>query len=224
MATCSRCGKEIEFRYIDGRCIPLHLNGGCNDSDGAIVKDYAGRNSSNESACFSTRCPTCEQVVFFIRHNGGSVWIDAPLGPPWYKHPCFDEDQVKGERRSLFDEYKQSFDNILPEKSYGNDGSIVIGVVTTTSVNLEKTITNIVMSSGSSTHYKIRTKFNAGFLLSKLCVYDANKGYIWPIENSDYRFTVTNIVVDEKIKCPECELLLWPKKLKKHMKKEHGHG
>ena len=38
-----------------------------------------------------TTCPECGADVFFIRHNGGSVWIDPPLGPPWDKHPCFDK-------------------------------------------------------------------------------------------------------------------------------------
>jgi hypothetical protein len=28
-------------------------------------------------------------MVYWVRHNGGSVWIDE-LGPPWPKHPCFD--------------------------------------------------------------------------------------------------------------------------------------
>lgn len=37
-----------------------------------------------------SRCPRCDKDVFFIRHNGGSVWVDPPLGPPWDKHGCFD--------------------------------------------------------------------------------------------------------------------------------------
>lgn len=34
-----------------------------------------------------TKCPECSQPVFFVRHNGGSVWFDS-LGQPWPKHPC----------------------------------------------------------------------------------------------------------------------------------------
>lgn len=37
-----------------------------------------------------TTCPECGASVFFIRHNGGSVWVDA-LGWPWPKHGCFDK-------------------------------------------------------------------------------------------------------------------------------------
>ena len=91
MPICSRCGNEIEFRYIDGRCVPLHLyGGGCGGSARSEVYDYAGYSRSKESSCFLTNCPDCGHRVYFIRHNGGSVWIDPPLGPPWYKHPCMD--------------------------------------------------------------------------------------------------------------------------------------
>lgn len=34
-------------------------------------------------------CPYCRKDVFFIRHNGGSFWVDL-LGWPWPKHECFD--------------------------------------------------------------------------------------------------------------------------------------
>lgn len=44
-----------------------------------------------KDVCYPTRCPIkgCEPV-WFIRHNGGSVWVDE-LGWPWTKHACFDE-------------------------------------------------------------------------------------------------------------------------------------
>jgi len=38
-----------------------------------------------------THCPECGEDVYFIRHNGGSVWVDPPLGWPWPKHACFDK-------------------------------------------------------------------------------------------------------------------------------------
>src|SRR5690606_13287777 len=41
-----------------------------------------------ESFCRPTSCPHCGAVVFFLRHNGGSVWVDE-LGWPWPKHACF---------------------------------------------------------------------------------------------------------------------------------------
>jgi hypothetical protein len=39
--------------------------------------------------CRPTRCPRCQRSVYFVRHNGGSVWFDS-LGQPWPKHPCFE--------------------------------------------------------------------------------------------------------------------------------------
>lgn len=87
MATCNKCGEEIEFRYIDGRCKPIHQGGGwhCSGSDSDTtssqvrssgVRDWTLR---NESLCRSTTCPECGQDVFFIQHNGGSVWVDESL-------------------------------------------------------------------------------------------------------------------------------------------------
>src|SRR5690606_9550333 len=39
--------------------------------------------------CRPTNCPKCGTSVFFIRHNGGCLWVDE-LGKPWDKHRCFD--------------------------------------------------------------------------------------------------------------------------------------
>ena len=50
-----------------------------------------------EDYCRPTNCPICGAPVFFVRHNGGSVWFDA-LGKPWPKHACFDNDT----RRSIY--------------------------------------------------------------------------------------------------------------------------
>ena len=48
---------------------------------------------SKANFCRPTYCPICNEMVFFVRHNGGSVWFDA-LGKPWPKHGCFDRDQT----------------------------------------------------------------------------------------------------------------------------------
>ena len=42
-----------------------------------------------------TSCPICGSDVYFLRHNGGSVWLDE-LGDPWPKHPCFDDEYIAG--------------------------------------------------------------------------------------------------------------------------------
>jgi hypothetical protein len=103
MNVCSYCGGAITFRYIGGVCTPVHLIGGCSgDYSTFRANNYTeveGRNFeisklyssdyTEKDFCQPTKCPKCEQKVFFIRHNGGSVWIDE-LGYPWTKHPCMD--------------------------------------------------------------------------------------------------------------------------------------
>ena len=61
--------------------------------------------------CRPTTCPVCgSSQVWFIRHNGGSIWVDS-LGIPWPIHHCFDEGdsssrplhQLAAASRSLFE-------------------------------------------------------------------------------------------------------------------------
>ena len=46
---------------------------------------------NTDDLCRPTACPICKNEVYFVRHNGGSVWFDD-LGWPWPKHPCFGGD------------------------------------------------------------------------------------------------------------------------------------
>ena len=81
----------VEFVTIDGRAIPLRLYCSCRSKNGATE----GRTvRSADSQCIKTNCAQCGAAVFFIRHNGGSVFIDPPLGPPWYRHPCMPKKQL----------------------------------------------------------------------------------------------------------------------------------
>lgn len=101
--TCASCGGEIIFRYVDGRITPIHLSGSCGS-------DYAGSTATaarsapagyNDDFCRPTTCPQCGAAVFFIRHNGGSVWVDE-LGWPWPKHGCFDTSSGQPTSRHAF--------------------------------------------------------------------------------------------------------------------------
>ena len=78
MSACSKCGGEIEFRRIDGRTTPIRVTCSCGGETA----------TSQPSECYGTACPKCSQQVFFVRHNGGSVWLDE-LSPPWPRHGCF---------------------------------------------------------------------------------------------------------------------------------------
>jgi hypothetical protein len=90
VSRCSNCGGDIIFRWLGGVNTPIHLSGGCYETT------TAGTTSGHhvrydDDYCRPTNCPRCGCSVFFIRHNGGSVWVDE-LGWPWPKHACFDNE------------------------------------------------------------------------------------------------------------------------------------
>lgn len=75
-------GQPIVFRMIQGRCIPMHPEGGC-----------SGHRSETEGekkpdCLYLTDCPKCGDPVYFLRHNSGSTWLDE-IPYPWPKHACF---------------------------------------------------------------------------------------------------------------------------------------
>jgi hypothetical protein len=84
MPTCAQCGGEIIFRHLNGVVTPIHLSGFCAAETDYRVYEHA------EDCCRQTSCPKCGALVYFVRHNGGSVWFDH-LGLPWPKHPCLDD-------------------------------------------------------------------------------------------------------------------------------------
>ncbi len=92
MSTCRNCGRTINFRHIGGRNVPL----GC-----ACEPEPRARSASREHFCRQTWCPKCDDSVFFLRHNGGSVWLND-LGWPWPKHECFVDDPDTKQFSKLF--------------------------------------------------------------------------------------------------------------------------
>jgi hypothetical protein len=186
MAICDYCGSPIEFRYIDGRCVPIHLSGGCTFGGTSPMVDFSGCRDSKESCCHETQCPICGSDVFFIRHNGGSVWLDPPLGPPWCKHPCFDDETQREGLRSLVAEYKVNF----PLADNTSQNEVLLGVVVFTAVAEGKAYTKIRFEAGEF-RLNLDIKYNAGFLLGELCVLDVKARRIWPISEPKYLFLVT---------------------------------
>ena len=78
MSICNKCGGVVEIRWVGGCLIPIHLSGTC-----GVGSPYGGRHFETatearrfEDVCHPTRCPHCSCDVFFIRHNGGSVYVD----------------------------------------------------------------------------------------------------------------------------------------------------
>jgi hypothetical protein len=148
--------------------------------------DFSGCRDSKESCCHETQCPICGSDVFFIRHNGGSVWLDPPLGPPWCKHPCFDDETQREGLRSLVAEYKVNF----PLADNTSQNEVLLGVVVFTAVAEGKAYTKIRFEAGEF-RLNLDIKYNAGFLLGELCVLDVKARRIWPISEPKYLFLVT---------------------------------
>jgi hypothetical protein len=116
MPFCNNCGRDIEFRYVDGRCIPFHLDGqSCSGSGGVYFGGggygtYSSFRSTSDGGSFefpfvtypsyvnpNAICPVpgCGKPVYFYQSPyGGRVFFDE-LGPPWPKHPCTDNSIVQ---------------------------------------------------------------------------------------------------------------------------------
>ena len=89
MGICSKCGGQLEFRYISGRATPIHVSGGgCGGANSGISWRPFADDASYVNP--NANCPVCGEVVFFYKSpTGGRVFFDA-LGWPWQKHPCTD--------------------------------------------------------------------------------------------------------------------------------------
>lgn len=168
MANCHQCGNPIIFRYVDGVCTPIHTNDGCFlGTTGGAIEDYAGYREDRNSQCFPTNCPECGDDVFFIRHNGGCVWVDPPLGYPWYKHGCFDKNSINC-RTKLIEINKRS---TIPQDFWDIPGAI-LGVVVSTSVQVSKDYTVLRFSFGQGAPIELVARHNAGYTLGRLCFFD----------------------------------------------------
>lgn len=80
---CKFCGQPIMFRFMQGRCVPMHPEGGCPGH-----RDAGEGDPKPPDCLYATSCPKCDEPVFFLRHNGGCTWLDD-VPYPWPKHACF---------------------------------------------------------------------------------------------------------------------------------------
>ena len=104
MATCYKCGGEIEFYHNGFNAVPIHVSGSCLASSGYGSRGWVERETeSGQHFIFgwieypsyvnpNAKCPVCgEDVYFYQSPYGGRVFFDD-LGPPWPKHPCTSSD------------------------------------------------------------------------------------------------------------------------------------
>lgn len=69
----------------------------CNCGWGGIFYANNSHAFCEDKSRFTTpnaKCPQCGALVYFYRNNGSVVYFDE-IGPPWPKHGCFTEFQIK---------------------------------------------------------------------------------------------------------------------------------
>lgn len=83
---CPDCGASVKIRTINGLPVPI----GCQCQGGSPGPVARVRRSRFLDLDFrrARPCRYCGAPVFFVRYNGGSVWLDE-LGRPWPKHGCY---------------------------------------------------------------------------------------------------------------------------------------
>jgi hypothetical protein len=108
MATCYKCGGEIEFYHDGFNAVPIHVFGSCSASGGSYGYGSGSRwverqTEHGQRFVFgwveypsyvnpNAHCPVCGAEVYFYQSPyGGRVFFDE-LGPPWPKHPCTSSD------------------------------------------------------------------------------------------------------------------------------------
>lgn len=221
MSYCTYCGDSITFRYINGRCIPLHSTGSCDAFSSKTYTDFTKEHHAPEAACYLTRCPICKATVFFVRHNGGSVWLDAPLGPPWPKHGCFADEQshtshlTQPQPEPLF--HTEAIDT-------ANDYGDSAGVVRYAKVMREHETTECILETGSSGAYFLDLKNNAGYLLGRLCEINQEEKFMHPSDDPTLKYAITKIKrtrMPHTTYCHICRTELAFKKVKKHLRQVH---
>ncbi len=173
MANCINCGGNIVFRYINNKPTPIHTDSGNGWCKSSISQDKKKVEYSKfEDFCSQTKCPICEQKVFFIRHNGGSVWVDV-LGKPWPIHTCF-QNMAKSHSGWFISMQEKT-------KSFNK---LISGVVISAKHKIP--IIWVVISDENDDKYEISFKaFNqASFFESQFVVFDIDKKLI-TFERSD---------------------------------------
>lgn len=180
MGTCSRCGDAVDFRIFNGRCVPIHQSGGCAAFGGGVT--HRGRCEASESACFLTRCPEgCGVNVYFIRYNGGCVWVDTPLGYPWYKHACMYPENV-GAGINL------TLDGSIANNDPSSSSNLMLAVVKI--VEFSASISELMLIAGAEGEWHCNIKTDCRFLAGELVIVDLVRVLLFPFHRRDLRFRI----------------------------------
>lgn len=230
MPYCNICGQSIEIRLYNGRLTPIHTNGACTGvrySSNHINSVY---NTSTESFCKKTQCPQCQDPVFYIKHNGGTVWITPPLGPPWEKHECMYPEIMK--KNKTYHTLQNSTPVTDTENAdYEKSSTEISGVVVETETMHFSENTIICLDTGERDRTLLIARFKATHLLNKLITYSPNGRQIWTEDRPELVQSVLaplqinhNIQYTYgRIKCPDCGAEGREARLGRHLRKNHNY-
>lgn len=65
----------------------------------ARLGELRARTGTSAFVSPNARCPVCGEPVFYYQNEFGSRVFFDELGPPWPKHPCTDNTQLRGKSR-----------------------------------------------------------------------------------------------------------------------------
>lgn len=151
------------------------------------------------------------------------MWIDPPLGPPWYKHPCMDHGYTSsgGSRSCLLSVGSSNHKEV--------EADLILGVVKESEVSFSKQCTITCIETEKNDRYVLLVKNNAGFLTGKMVVFTPRRKSVALFEDNNYSYGVVAVLSapsgiekqEEKVRCPECDALLNIMNINKHMKNQH---
>jgi hypothetical protein len=219
MHSCEFCFSPGNFITQFGRRIFICSNSACHHGRGyrgaaaSEVRTLGGYRTS-DSVCRPTTCPRCFATgVFFIRHNGGSTYVNPPLGRPWDVHECFRREPT-GQIR-IANEVKQR------DGRYGVAKSSF-------SLSNERSTILCVETEGENLLLKLRGDAG-GFLVGNVVLFQPSDRSVVSVENVVYRFSVLVYITDQDTtdqrnsKCPYCQEILPESKLLEHLNDVHSH-
>jgi hypothetical protein len=209
MATCRKCLSYGDFVTLGGRSFVICSNplcGGGGSANASTVRAYKEYARSDDSFCRPTTCPRCKiNGVFFIRHNGGSVYMDPPLGKPWQVHGCFEKEKSG--------RVKVAGDVSTRQGSYG--------VVRGSWPSYHKT-TSFVELELEGRPVLLRVKNTANFFVGKVVLYEKAKGMLTLADQGALSFRVLNETYDGGVfTCPFCKTSLTPDHFLEHLRMVH---
>jgi hypothetical protein len=205
---CNKCGNVVVFRHIHGALVPIHPSGLC----GSRHTQKTNVSNLDSYRNFLTNCPLCYEKVFFIRHNGGAVWLDPPLGSPWNIHPCFkseDKTQHITKPRELNEESAFQY----------NQNS---GTVRWLHQYIVADETQCIVEAGHTGTYYLIIRGDATALLDQFCEIDRAKKRISPFDNSSsFEIIRSKRAKRQNTFCHVCKAIVHRSMYREHLKKRH---